>query len=184
MGCGAIGAGHAHSWLLGEAKWRFDVEPVDAVECFEEGDQVMFFGVCEVEGGNQFVEEGIGITAFVVKFDDFLQGFDAAVVHIGGCACDFAQGGCFHCAKMFWLLGLRITPGIDAFDVFWVAGFLVSGKISAVPTRADVVKVFIGVVKSHVAECTARFGAKEAQAPDSGCGHGASGTAVFEQIVG
>ena len=96
-----IGAGRARGRLLRKLKWRFDVEPVDAVECFEEGDQVLFFGVCEVEGGNQFVEEGIGITAFVVKFDDFFQGFDAAVVHIGGCARDFAQGRCFHCAKVF-----------------------------------------------------------------------------------
>lgn len=52
------------------------------------------------------------------------------------------------------------------------------------PTRTDVVEVFVGIVESHVAECASRFGAKEAQAPDSGCGHGAFGTAVFEQIVG
>ena len=81
-------------------------------------------------------------------------------------------------------MGLLITPGIDAFDVFQVAGFFVSGKISAVPARTDVVKVFVCVVESHVAECAARFGAKETQAPDGGFGHGAFGTAVFEQIVG
>ena len=51
MGCGAIGAGCARGPLPGEAKWRFDVEPVDAVERFEEGDQVLFFGIGEIEGG-------------------------------------------------------------------------------------------------------------------------------------
>ena len=94
------------------------MEPVDAVECFEEGDQILFFGIGEIEGRNQFVEKWIGGTAFVVKFDDFLQGFNATVMHIRSCACDFAEGRCFYCAKVFWLLGLCITPGIDAFDVF------------------------------------------------------------------
>ena len=94
------------------------MEPVGAVECFEKGDQVLFFGIGEIEGRNQFVEKWIGGTAFVVKFDDFLQSFDATVVHIRSSACDFAQGGCFHCAKVFWFLGLCISSWIDAFDVF------------------------------------------------------------------
>ena len=37
MGYGAIGAGCARGRLLRKFKWRFDVEPVDAVECFEKG---------------------------------------------------------------------------------------------------------------------------------------------------
>ena len=37
MGYGAIGAVRVRGRLLRKFKWRFDVEPVDAVECFEEG---------------------------------------------------------------------------------------------------------------------------------------------------
>ena len=43
--------GRVRGRLFGKFKWWLNVEPVDAVECFEEGDQVLFFGVGEVEGG-------------------------------------------------------------------------------------------------------------------------------------
>ena len=87
--------------------------------------------------------------------------------------------------SIFW--GLCITPGIDAFDVFRVAGFFRKWKDQRDPKLVPMLwKFFVCVIKSHVGRvCNALWCERGRRPPD---GRDADmeplGTAVFEQIVG
>ena len=100
-----------------------------ARERVQKRDQISTLGREETEWSDVAVEERIGSTTSIIKFDDVLERCQTSVVHVGGGSSDVAKGGSLERATI--RRGLRYDEAI---------------RVAALGCYAGIMKFFIGEV--------------------------------------